>query len=70
MRRERLKALADGHDWARIGHRTAESASAPGPSRTAPVHMDRHRLARAPRDDPAPGMPATGVPSAISSGRP
>jgi hypothetical protein len=25
--RERLKALIEGHDWARIGHKTAESAS-------------------------------------------
>jgi hypothetical protein len=25
--RARLKALVEGHDWARIGHKTAESAS-------------------------------------------
>jgi hypothetical protein len=26
--RERLKALVEGHDWAQIGHKTAESTSA------------------------------------------
>ncbi len=26
--RERLKALVEGHDWAQIGHKAAESASA------------------------------------------
>jgi hypothetical protein len=26
--RARLKALVEGHDWAHIGHKTAESASA------------------------------------------
>jgi hypothetical protein len=26
--REQLKALVEGHDWAQIGHKTAESTSA------------------------------------------
>jgi hypothetical protein len=26
--REQLKALVEGHDWAQIGHKTAESMSA------------------------------------------
>jgi hypothetical protein len=26
--REQLKALVEGHDWAQIGHKTANSASA------------------------------------------